>query len=97
MLLNQTLWYLANFYSAELPTDCMVVIQHRSSFGPGFSLQNFCLNRLTSVSMLRFLLESFLYTFKGAWLQAEYYSVLHQAWLKCMIKNTDIFSLLNKK
>lgn len=94
MLLNQTLWYLANFYSAELPTDSMVVIQHRSSFGPRFSLQNFCLDRLTSVSMLRFLLESFLYTFI---LQAEHYSVLHQAWLKRMIKNTDIFSLLNKK
>lgn len=88
ILLDQTLWYLANFYSAELPTDCVVVIQHRSSFGPGFSLLYFCLDslrhreRVTKVSFGRQL-----YTFVGMWFQAQNYSMLHWAWLKCMIKN----------
>lgn len=69
ILLDETLQYLANFYSAELSTDCMVVIQYQFSFGPRFSLLNFCLDSLRcgkNVSMLRFLLEVFLYMFMEA-------------------------------
>lgn len=71
ILPDEVMLNLAKFYSAELQTDCMVVIQYQFSFGPGFLSLNFCLDSLRhgkNVSMLRFLLDSFLYMFMGAFM-----------------------------
>lgn len=102
ILPDETLQYLANFYSAELPTDCMVIIQHQFNFGPGFSLLNFCLDSLTcgeNISMLRFLLEAFLYMFTGAFMFVTSSRALFSATLS-VIKMHDFkssgFFFLNK-
>lgn len=104
ILPDETFQYLANFHSAELPTDCMVVIQHQFNFGPGFSLLSFCLDSLTcgeNISMLRFPLEAFLYMFTGAFMFVTSSRALFSATLRVIkmhdFKSSGLFFLNKNK
>lgn len=73
----------------------MVLIQYQFSFGPGFSLLNFCLDSLKcgeNVTILRFLLEGFfLYMFMEAFMFVTSRRVLFSATVN-MIKMHDFKS-----
>lgn len=104
ILPDEIMLNLAEVYSAELPTDCMVVIQYHFSFGPGFSLLNFCLDSLRhgkNVSMLRFLLDSFLYMFMGAFLFVTWSRVLFSATVRIIkmqgFKSSGLFFFFLKQ